>query len=52
MLHSDVAALGRQGLPNGEGTYTFPDGARYVGQVVDGRVTGLGRYTLPSGDVS
>ncbi len=42
----------RSGLPCGAGELRFPDGSKYVGEVVDGRATGVGRYVATNGDVS
>ncbi len=39
----------QDGLPNGQGTYTFPDGAKYVGEWQDGKRNGQGTMTLPNG---
>ena len=35
---------------NGQGTYTYPDGGKYVGEWKDDKFHGQGTYTLP--DVS
>lgn len=41
------------GLPNGpEGTFNFPDGSRYTGAMLGGRVTGHGRYENAMGEVA
>ena len=32
------------------GTYTFPDGAKYVGEFRDGKQNGQGTYTFPNGE--
>jgi len=34
---------------NGTGTYTWPDGQRYVGEFRDGKLHGTGTYTWPDG---
>ena len=34
---------------NGQGTYTWADGEKYVGQYKDGKANGQGTYTFPSG---
>ena len=34
-----------------EGTYRFPNGAVYVGEVRDSKLHGRGRYTRASGEV-
>ncbi len=38
------------GLPNGQGTYTWSDGRKYEGEHKDGERQGQGTYTFPSGD--
>jgi len=35
--------------PNGQGTYTFPDGKKYVGKWKDGKYNGEGIFTRPNG---
>ena len=35
--------------PNGQGTYTFPDGKKYGGKFKDGKEHGKGTYTYPDG---
>ena len=38
------------GVPNGQGTFTYPDGSKYVGEFKDGKiVNGQGTYTHPDG---
>ena len=37
------------GLPNGQGTYTWSDGRKCVGEYKDGKKHGQGTYTLPDG---
>ena len=37
------------GVPNGQGTNTFPDGKKYVGEFKDGVMNGQGTLTLPNG---
>ena len=37
------------GLPNGQGTQTFPDGSWYVGEFKDGKYSGQGTETYPDG---
>jgi hypothetical protein len=39
----------RNGLPNGQGTLTFPDGEKYVGDWKDGKYHGQGSYTYADG---
>ena len=38
------------GVPNGQGTYTFASGSKYVGGWKDGMIHGQGTYTDPDGD--
>ena len=52
MLNAGRCVCTSQGTANGEGTYHFTDGSKYVGQVRDGRITGTGRYITSEGDVS
>ena len=33
----------------GQGTYTFPSGAKYVGQWKNDKMEGQGTYTFPDG---
>ena len=40
----------KNGVPNGQGTETFPDGREYVGEWKDGKPNGQGTETYPSGD--
>ena len=37
------------GKPNGQGTYTFPDGKKYEGKFKDGKEHGKGTLTTPDG---
>ena len=39
----------KNGLPNGQGTSTFPDGQKYVGKHKDGLPNGQGTKTFPDG---
>ena len=39
------------GLPDKFGTMRFVDGSEYVGQLSDGVITGVGRYTDKNGDI-
>ena len=39
----------KNGKPNGQGTYTFPDGKKYEGKFKDGKEQGKGTYTYPDG---
>ena len=36
-------------FPDGQGTYTFPDGRKYVGEWKNGKYHGQGTYTFPNG---
>ena len=36
-------------MRNGQGTYTFANGERYVGSFRDNQLSGEGTYTWPSG---
>ena len=38
------------GVPYGQGTYTYPDGRKYVGEFKDGKRNGKGSYTYPNGN--
>ena len=40
----------KEGLPNGQGTYTYPDGEKYVGDFKEGLPNGQGTYTSPEGE--
>ena len=35
---------------NGQGTFTWADGSKYVGEFKDGKRNGQGTFTLPNGD--
>ena len=50
-LDSDSVYVGSviNGLPNGQGTFTHPDGSEYVGEWKDGAYDGQGTLTLPDG---
>ena len=39
----------KDGNENGQGTYTWPDGAKYVGRYKDGKKNAQGTYTYPDG---
>ena len=39
----------RNGVPEGQGTFTFPDGEQYVGEWKEGLYHGQGTYTHPDG---
>jgi hypothetical protein len=41
----------RDGVPHGEGTYSYADGRRFEGRFEVGRVNGRARFVYPSGDV-
>ncbi len=40
----------RNGLPNGKGTYTDPDGFKYFGELKNGKLHGQGMLVAPHGD--
>ena len=40
----------KNGLPNGQGTYSFPNGDKYVGEWKDGKKNGLGTLTWSKGN--
>ena len=37
----------KNGVPNGQGLYSYPDGRKYFGQWKDGKINGRGTYTSP-----
>ena len=37
----------KNGIPNGQGVYTYTDGRKYFGQWKDGKINGRGTYTSP-----
>jgi len=39
----------KDGIPNGQGTLTSPDGDKYVGEFKDGEYSGHGTMTLTDG---
>ena len=39
----------RDGLYHGQGTVTYPDGSKYVGEFKDGVYHGQGTFTSPDG---
>ena len=39
------------GLPNGEGSFVYPDNSNYIGSFLNGQRHGQGVYTYPNGDV-
>ena len=41
----------RNGLPNGQGTFTWSSGSKYVGEFKDGKRNGQGTFTLPDGSM-
>ena len=38
-----------KGVPHGQGTWTHPDGRKYVGEYKDGKIHGQGTFTFPDG---
>ena len=40
----------RNGVPEGQGTFTFSDGQKYVGEFHEGQPHGQGTETLPDGE--
>ena len=38
------------GKPNGQGTYTYSNGDKYVGEFKDGKENGQGTYTWSNGE--
>jgi len=52
-LESDVVYVGEisNGIPNGQGTFTFAGGEKYVGEFKDGLLNGQGTVTFPDGTV-
>ena len=41
----------KDGLPNGQGTYTFPSGEKYAGEFKDGKFNGQGTWIHPDGRI-
>ena len=39
----------KDGIPNGQGTFTYPDGGKYVGRWKDDKRNGQGTFTYPDG---
>jgi len=39
------------GVPNGKGTFTYPDGMKYVGGWKNGNMNGQGTFTNPDGEM-
>ena len=37
----------KNGIPNGQGVFNYPDGRKYVGQWIDGKINGQGTYLSP-----
>jgi hypothetical protein len=50
-LESDYVYVGEisNGIPNGQGTFTYLDGRKYVGAFKDGKYDGQGTFTSPDG---
>ncbi len=50
-LDSDTEYVGEvsNGVPNGQGTFSFPDGSKYIGEVKDGKSHGQGTSTWANG---
>ena len=46
----DKLSEGQNKIENGQGTYTYPNGEKYVGEWKDGEQNGQGTYTYPNGD--
>ena len=44
-----ITKLIRAARPNGQGTYSFPGGAKYIGEIKDGFYDGQGTYTSAEG---
>ena len=40
----------KNGKPNGQGIYTYPDGRKYIGQWKDGKLNGRGTYIWYNGN--
>ncbi len=39
----------KNSVPHGQGTFTHPDGSKYVGEFKDGLPNGQGTHTWPDG---
>ena len=37
----------KNGIPNGQGVFNYPDGRKYVWQWIDGKINGQGTYLSP-----
>jgi hypothetical protein len=48
--HSVYKGDVKNGVPNGQGTETYPDGDKYVGEYKDGLENGQGTYTFGKGE--
>jgi len=45
-----MSVNGRMGKKNGQGTLTYPDGGKYVGEWKNGKKNGQGTFTDPYGN--
>ncbi|PRP85145.1 MORN repeat variant family protein [Planoprotostelium fungivorum] len=48
-IYNGFEGESRNGVPNGYGTITFPNGNRYMGRWVNGKRTGFGQYFYSNG---
>ena len=49
--HRIATLEGRSGQPDGQGSITFPDGTKYVGEFRNGQFNGQGTFTWPTGSI-